>query len=286
MPSTAGNPYPGLPPSGDSQRKTGKRLGRNGSIAPAGWIHVITWRVTRKGNTCSQRFVRPWPCRNDKRCCLVRGTSGRHLDPIGQSSPTQHPLIEVQFRSILRGHFQLRADALLGKKIPGTFFVDRDIVFERRNGRKPPANLCGRKHGVRNSMRICGNDSSLDKLTAVRTQNQTAGDGQQFRSCIALQLFPKLIGAQNERNVLRAFPIGLANHTRAAVGRAFVMRRGELLDAQDASTTRGKLLRGGTAHCTQSENDNVEGHAGSFGGGAREICRAAPGSTLAASQES
>src|SRR5579862_3341708 len=139
--------------------------------------------------------------------------------------------------------------------------MDSYIVLERSNGRKSLADFTMREHRVADSMHLGRGNASFYKLTLGRAQDQTAGNGQKPGACIVFQLFPELISTQYERDVIRTLPVGLANHSCAAVRRTLIVGRRELLDGQHFCATLGQVLCSSAAHGPQPENDDVVAHA-------------------------
>jgi len=92
---------------------------------------------------------------------------------------------------------------------------------------------------------------------ALRSQNQRAIAGEQAPARGCLQLLPDLVGAQHQRHEVTAFADGLPGNARVTVRGAQIVRRVEAVDADRARAELGQLVQRGTAHRSQTDNENI-----------------------------
>src|SRR5689334_14643980 len=89
---------------------------------------------------------------------------------------------------------------------------------------------------------------------------------QDLLDTLVFQLLPEFERALDERDVIRVLVIGRADHAGEAVGGAFVVRDGELLQAQYAHAAPGKVVTGGGTHPADADDDDIESfiHGGGY----------------------
>ena len=80
------------------------------------------------------------------------------------------------------------------------------------------------------------------------------------RAGVGRQLVPQLVGAQQQRHVGRVLEVGLPDDARPAVAGTLVVGGGELLQPEHPLPALGQVIRRGTAHATEPDDDNVVTH--------------------------
>src|SRR5215475_8684489 len=94
---------------------------------------------------------------------------------------------------------------------------------------------------------------------AGRSEDQAAIADEQAATARGFDLFPDLVGAQNQRHKFAALADGLAGNARVAVRRALIVRRDKAIDADGASAKPGRLIEGRAAHGSEADDQNVRG---------------------------
>src|SRR3954469_12468935 len=109
-------------------------------------------------------------------------------------------------------------------------------------------------------------DRALQELrVAMRTgacarpgDHQKAVLHEQLFAAVALELAPDFMRAPRELRVLRTFAAGEPGDPGLAMGRAFVMRRRKLIDAEHFSSALGELVQARTAHRAETDDNDVK----------------------------
>ncbi len=161
----------------------------------------------------------------------------------------------MQLRAALRCAREVRERALLRIDEACHRLVERDEVVARRERRKAPADLRRVEHFVREPIRLRGGEAAGDDVAVRRADHQPAGEVEQRW----IELAPQLIRAQEQRHVVRAFEVRLADDARASVARAAVVRGRETLDADHLRAARCEMGRGCAAHPAEADHDDLHG---------------------------
>ncbi len=98
---------------------------------------------------------------------------------------------------------------------------------------------------------------------------EAAGDVEEGLFGFVFEVFPELVGAAEEGDVVGVFVVGEADHAGLAVGGAARVGDVELFEAEDALAATGEVEGGGGTHRAEAEDDGVvvAGHWGIVGGG-------------------
>jgi PadR family transcriptional regulator, regulatory protein PadR len=200
---------------------------------------------------------------------LVEPAGRLHFDAVTMSAPAFDAFLKVQFRTGAGGEIQMGTNRFFRPNKPGAVFEHSCLIRARPQGREALGDLARGEHFIRKAVLDGAADRAFHNRTAWIADHQAACDLQQRTAGIALQLFPKLVGTLNQRHVRRVFVIGLPDDTRVTMRGAPVVRGSELLQAKDAQTAPGQMIRGSTAHTAETDHDCVESHASVVANGAR-----------------
>src|SRR6516162_4696569 len=90
-------------------------------------------------------------------------------------------------------------------------------------------------------------------------QDEATVASHQSASSNFFQLFPKLVGPQNQRHELAALADCLTGDARLAVRGTLIVRRIEAVDADDLRPQFRSLIERGTADCAEADDHDVRG---------------------------
>lgn len=85
----------------------------------------------------------------------------------------------------------------------------------------------------------------------------SALDREQWRSTVAFQFAPQVIGALYQGNIFGCFEMGLANGPRCAMGRSELVAEFIRIKPKNACATFSAMIGRSPTHDPQTDNDNI-----------------------------
>jgi hypothetical protein len=148
---------------------------------------------------------------------------------------------------------------LLGAHKAGPLLVEGDCVRPRGVGGEAAPELTHVEKLVWQVVFVRASHAARDEIPILAPDHEPPRERHELLPRLPLQLFPELVGAQQQRDVLRPLEVRLADDAGASVAGAPVMRRGEPFESEDLFAATGELVGGGAPHAAQAGDDDVVG---------------------------
>lgn len=102
-----------------------------------------------------------------------------------------------------------------------------------------------------------GAEGASDDVGLGWSEVEAAGFGEEVGAAFLLEVPPEIVGVEEERDVVRVFVVGLADHPRLAVVGAERVGDVKLVEAEDLCAVFGEVVAGCCAHGADAEDDDL-----------------------------
>src|SRR5450631_11954 len=194
----------------------------------------------------------------------VLGGIGAHANDAALVGNRPHALVAAKLRAVLLRERELGAHARLGIKVPRAGLVVSDLVVSHVALREVLAQLARIEPLVLDIETARRGERVVEEVLDVRgcppraaRDDEAAGDDEELRARLRLDVAPDLVRAAHDRRVVLALADRDARDAGVAVRRAKRVGRREAVDAEHLRAALGRLVGARRADRSQSHDDEV-----------------------------